>query len=277
MSYKDSTPCRHRGAPSEDLVNQTINLIQNVLAKDVEYLNKNGISRDEFERSFSVAIERIRGSNAANNKERRSFACSVIEKLRDSGSVTSFDVPKYGKDSVYRLRLVNGKQVGIIQKGCPDGAHSSTNWTRPDWADELYLWWLCSGLTLQPGEHIWKGVSRVYNKVTSESKNQLDGIIFYNDLCGTPDRPCPKQIEGHDNPPPPCIYVFPTIEEGKTRLNWRGETQREFPSIMLSSFGIPRDLASQYISYVGFNITPRGVKTEITNRYGAAKSCTARG
>ncbi len=283
MTFEQSAPCRHRGAPTEDLVEQIAAFLQKIVAEDEEYLSKNGISKDEFARGFPAAVGKIRGSWAASTQDRRDFAELIIQHLAESNAILRYDIPKYGDDTVYRLSLDNGKQVGIIQKGCPDGAHSSTKWVRPPWADELYLWWLCSSLKSHPGDHIWKGVSRVRRKVSKEPDNQLDGIIFYSQTCGTSERPCPKKglILFADKTsigmPPPCIYTFPSWEEGKTYLNWRGEVKREFPNILLHAFGIPVDQCINYVGSIGFRLSSGSVRTDITSRYGPAKASTARG
>jgi len=281
MSFEDAAPCRHRGAPSSDLVLQVVNLLQEVVAQDEAYLQSKGISLNEFNRAFPAAIEKIRGSWAASNKDRRDFALRTIEHLADSGVIRGYDTPKYGDSTIYRLELNDGKKIGIIQKGCPDGAHSSTKWERPPWADELYLWWLCSSLKLEPGEHIWKGVGRLQKKVAKEANNQLDGIIFYNDKCGSAERPCPKASRvitaSGDELPPPCIYSFPTWKHGEDELNWHGSVTRQFPAVLLSAFGIGGDDWQNHVGHVGFKLSARKVRTEITTRFGAAKASSARG
>ena len=281
MSFEQAAPCRHRGTPSEDLVNQVVDLLQRVVAKDESFLRSNGISSDEFDRAFPAAIERIRGSWAASNRDRRDFAELVIKHLAQSGVIRGYDVPKYGDSTIYRLLLNDGKQVGVIQKGCPDGAHSSTRWTRPAWADELYLWWLCSSLKFEPGDHVWKGVARVRKKVASEVDNQLDGIIFYNGSCGSPERPCPKAVRVTTTDgvtlPPPCIYVFPTWKPDEADLNWRGSVTRTFPTVLLSAFEVKGEDWTNYVGYVGFRMSGTAVRTEITTRFGPAKASSARG
>lgn len=281
MSFEKAAPCRHHGAPPEDLINQVVNLLMNDLAKDETYLNSKGIGVGEFERALPAAIESIRGSWAASNRDRREFAERVIKHLAYSKVIKGYDIPKYGDNTIYRLMLKDGKQVGVIQKGCPDGAHSSTKWERPSWADELYLWWLCSSLKSEPGEHIWKGVARVGKKVARETDNQLDGVIFFNGLCGSPERPCPKgpRVTTKDGLmlPPPCIYVFPTWKAEQSELNWRGDETRKFPSIFLSGFNIPCSELKNYVGFVGFRISGSSVRTEITTRFGPAKGSSVRG
>lgn len=281
MGFEQAALCRHRGAPSDDLVNQVVNLLERVIANEDALLRANGVSREEFHRAFPAAIERIRGSWAASNKDRRDFAKQVIEHLAQSGVIRGYEIPKYGDSTIYRLLLNDGRQVGVIQKGCPDGAHSSTKWARPPWADELYLWWLCSSLKFEPGEHVWKGVARVRKKVRKEPDNQLDGVIFYNDLCGTAERPCPKarrvKTASGTELPPPCIYIFPAWKHAESDLNWRGTVTRRFPSVLLSAFGVEGEDWKNHVGYVGFRVSGTSVRTEITTRYGAAKASSVRG
>ena len=281
MDFADSAPCRHRGAPPEALVNQIAGFLSNVVAKDAAYLTSHGIQPKEFELAFPAAVEKLRGSWAAGNQDRREFAQQVLKHLVNVGAICRFSAPKYGDDTVYRLNLLDGLTVGLIQKGCPDGAHSSTRWERPAWADELYLWWLCSSLKFEPGEHVWKGVARVRRKVSREKANQLDGVIFFNSLCGSPTRPCPR-VERVVTAtglslPPPCIYVFPTWDSKAKELNWRGDVGREFPTVLLSAFGLDDLACKDHIGYVGFRNSRRNVRTEIAARFGFAKTTLVRG
>jgi hypothetical protein len=279
---ESAAPCRHRGAPSEALVEQVVGLLSDKLGLDRTYLEKHGLAPEEYAQALPAAIEKLRGSMAANNKRRRDFVEEVVNLLVDTGAATHYQKPKYGDDTVYRLFLKDGIQVGLIQKGCPDGRHSSVAWSRPDWAKELYLWWVCDSKTAEPGEHIWKGVTRVRGKISTPGEDQLDGLIFYNRLCGTPDRPCPKMHHAVERNgvklPPPCVYVLPHWETNQSNLNWRGETQRVFPALLLSAFGISPVQASNFIGHVGFRTSgATTTSTEITSRYGVAKASTARG
>lgn len=278
----NAAPCRHRGAAKPEIVEQLISLLSTTLALDVKYLESHGLSPEEYASALPTAIERLRGSMAASNQERRDFVAEVVKHLVDARVVLRYQKPRYGADTVYRLFLADGSQVGLIQKGCPDGRHSSVAWSRPEWANELYLWWVCSSKNLEPGEHVWKGVSRVRGKVSSPDSDQLDGLIFYNQLCGTPDRPCPKLEHAIERNgiklPPPCIYVFPRWESDATTLNWHGEQSRSFPSQMLKAFGIAESQVINFTSFVGFRLAGGSVTTtEISNRFGPFKKTTTRG
>ena len=281
MTYEQAAPCRNQGAPPARLVEQVSNLLLSVISEDEDYLVKNGLSRTEFKHALPAAIEQIRGSWAANNSSSRAFVNQVMQTLTLRNVIARYDPPKYGHDTVYRVYLHDGKQIGLIQKGCPDGAHSSSNWARPAWADELYLWWLCDSLKYNPGEHIWKGVARVARKVRSEPENQLDGIIFFNSKCGTVDRPCPKAtratLANGDLFPPPCIYVFPHMDSQEPDLNWHGSITRRFPKVLLSAFDVDEGLLQSLIGYVGFRASGNSTLTEITSRFGRAKATSFRG
>lgn len=279
---ENAAPCRHRGAPSEPLVEQVVGLLSSRLGRDRAYLEKHGLSPEEYAQALPAAVEKLRGRMAANNQRRRDFVEEVVNLLVETGVALHYQKPSYGDDTVYRLFLKSGSQVGLIQKGCPDGRHSSVAWSRPEWATELYLWWVCDSKTAEPGEHVWKGVTRVRGKVSASGEDQLDGLIFYNRMCGTADRPCPKMEHAVERNglklPPPCVYVFPHWDGGQTGLNWRGEIKRAFPAQLLSAFGISGAQAPNFIGHVGFRLAGMTTTTtEITSRYGVAKASTARG
>jgi hypothetical protein len=121
----------------------------------------------------------------------------------------------------------------------------------------------------------------VRKKVARETDNQLDGVIFFNSVCGSHARPCPKKARVTTKDgltlPPPCIYVFPYWNTGQAELNWRGAEGRIFPSVLLSAFGVSSSDVINHVGFIGFRISGSNVKTEITNRFGPAKASSARG
>jgi len=279
MEIEQSLPCMNIGAPSEPLVSQVVAFLNDTLLNDVAYLNRNGLSIDEMSRAFPAAIERIRGSRAASNQTRRDFVRTTLEHLLEHGFIRSLDLPQYGKDTLYRVVLLDGTKVGVVQKGCPDGAHSSINWERPEWADELFIWWCCSSSAMQPGEHVWKGVARLRKKIQSEPMNQLDGIIFESEVCGTPARPCPKrehsrEIGGQDVPPP-CVLTFPHWSPTSESMSWAVARDLAFPKALLAAFhvGTPSD----FTGHVGFLKKGNRIRTEVESRFGESKITGYRG
>lgn len=275
-----AAPCRHVGSPPPPVVEKVAEVIQ-ALASHPELLARYGVSSDEFRSALPAAIESIRGAMSAGNAERRHFLRSVLNHLKDRGLVASVTEPAYGSDTVYRLGVPSIGSVAIIQKGCPDGAHSSENWTEPDWADETYLWWLCPSLKSNPGEHIQKGVNRLRRRFFADPSSTLSGIIFHNELCGTRQRPCPKLersalIDGQIVPSP-CIYAMPSRDSDSGGWNWRGSRDLRFPAILLQGFDVAPSESALFTGFVGFQRKQNGVaRTTITTRFGAGRSSTYR-
>lgn len=251
------------------------------LSEHPDVLARYGISASEYSSALPAAIEAVRGSMSASNADRRQFLTGVLTHIVDRGLATNFATPDYGDNTVYRLNVPSIGAVAIIQKGCPDGAHSSTRWVAPSWAQETYLWWLCSSLTAHPGEHVSKGVNRLRQRFFSDAPDTLSGIIFHNELCGTAHRPCPKQARSAEingqMVPAPCVYTMPERDSEATAWNWGGSRSLKFPAILLKAFDIDAAEAETYTGFVGFQRKDNGAfRTTITNRYGAGRSSTYR-
>lgn len=279
MAAEEAAPCRHPGAPPEDIINLVVGAVR-AMASDSAFLQRQGLSPVDFELALPAAIERIRGSAAASNSSRRSFLKTLLTWLVKKKAITGFDTPDYGDDTVYRLEVPGVGSVAIIQKGCPDGAHSSVNWSAPAWATETYLWWLCDSLQYEPGEHVAKGVNRLRNRFfSSEYIDAVDGIIFHNALCGSAQRPCPKialaaEI-GERKVPPPCIWTMPArvgTDDKGADWNWQGDRRLQFPGVLLAAFGIEASTVASYEGYVGFSRNDRGTRTTISSRFGPGRS-----
>lgn len=279
MSTENAAPCRHAGAPAEAVVERTIETILSI-ADDENFLATKGITPGEYQAALPAAIEAMRGRKSASNSARRQFLASIIEEMHDRNLVSNVEKPSYGDDTVYRLTIPDFGDIAIIQKGCPDGAHSSVRWSAPEWARETYLWWLCSSLNYHPGEHIAKGVNRLRQRFFSETHGTLDGIIFHNDLCGGPHRLCPKMRHaisiGGRSVPPPCVYVMPERADGAIEWNWSGEQTRKFPAILMSLFGLAGEVLPSHVGYVGFQRRSGSIRTTIVSRSGTARSSTFR-
>ncbi|AWJ87752.1 hypothetical protein TSH58p_30025 (plasmid) [Azospirillum sp. TSH58] len=279
MAGDEAAPCRHAGAPPEEVVARVAEVVS-ALAQNEAYLSSQGLSADEYRRALPAAIERLRGSSAASNASRRRFLAALFEEMQARGIVSRLERPQYGDDTVYRLTIPQFGDIAVIQKGCPDGAHSSVRWSVPDWARETYLWWLCPSLAAEPGAHILKGVNRLRQRFFSELPGAVDGIIFHNDLCGTQHRPCPKAdrtiiVDGM-RIPPPCVYVMPERTAGGTEWNWDGSRRLRFPAVLLSTFGISDERAPTFTGYVGFQRRGGDLRTTLTARFGPGRSTTFR-
>lgn len=278
MAAEEAAPCRHRGAPPKEVVSRVVDIIRDIGA-DPSYLYQRGLSADEFQLALPTAIEQLRGQRSASNAERRDFLISLLDHLVAVGAISAYALPLYGADTVYRLDVPGVGDVAIIQKGCPDGKHSSEAWSVPDWAVETYLWWLCPSLKNDPGWHVSAGVNRLRRQFFSDRPDAIDGIVFHNSLCGTDLRPCPKKSRsiaiGGAPTPPPCVWVMPEQGPGPDH-NWAGSRRLAFPPVLLSAFGVSPAEAPLYTGHVGFRQTPGGLRTTITSRYGAGCSTTSR-
>jgi hypothetical protein len=280
VAGKIVTPCRHPGAPPEDVINLAVSAVS-AIAADEEFLQRCGLTSQEFELALPAAIQRIRGSAAASNASRRNFLISLFRHMAAKGLISSFDIPDYGDDTIYRLYIESIGSVAIIQKGCPDGAHSSVNWSAPDWASETYLWWLCDSLQYEPGEHVAKGVNRLRSRFFSSQRHDaVDGVIFHNPTCGSALRPCPKieratELDGK-KVPPPCIWIMPERRDLQAQApaewNWAGDRACRFPAVLLSTFGIDDDKVPLYTGHIGFSRGHRGTRTTIASRHGSGRS-----
>lgn len=246
------------------------------LASDVRYLSSKGVTVEEFTQAFPAAIQKLRGSDSASNAERRSFLVSFFNEMQARGHITKFEMPRYGDDTIYKLAVSGIGAVAIIQKGCPDGEHSSVNWTRPDWAVEAYLWWVCPSMNYEPGVHVWKGVARLRQRFFSDAPDTIDGVIFQNELCGSPSRPCPKAnsaiVIGGKSVPPPCLYVMPEHTEGASEWNWAGHREVRFPAALHAMFGISSVNSPMYTGHVGFQRQGASIRTAISCLFGPGRS-----
>ncbi|MEV0261608.1 hypothetical protein AB0I49_09720 [Streptomyces sp. NPDC050617] len=279
MDAQSAAPCRHEGTPPEHVIDAAAQLIQR-LGSQTDVLAERGLSSDEFVAALPAAIERVRGSKSADVSKRKAFLSALLQGLVDKGIVSRLEVPKYGDDTVYRLTIDGFGDVAIIQKGCPDGAHSSVNWSAPEWARETYLWWLCDSMKYHPGENVSKGVNRLRKRFFGDPPDTVDGVIFHNELCGGVQRRCPKMEHSVDLGgivvPPPCVYIMPDRDDGTTEWNWNGNTRRYFPELLLSAFGISTSQVSSFIGHVGFQRSGRNTRTVITSRFGPGQVTTYR-
>ena len=275
MAIEDVAPCRHPGAPLPAIVDRVTSLIES-LAHDASYLSSKGLTTQEYAQALPAAIEKLRGSQSASNVNRRSFLIAFFNEMQARGQITGFEMPRYGDDTIYRLAVPGIGSVAIIQKGCPDGQHSSVNWKRPDWATEAYLWWLCSSMTYEPGVHVWKGVGRLRQRFFSNAPDTIDGVIFHSELCGSPSRPCPKSsnainIDGR-GVPPPCLYVMPERSDGASDWNWNGQREVRFPRALYAMFEIPAGSSAAYTGHVGFQKRGSEMRTTVSCLFGPGRA-----
>jgi hypothetical protein len=123
-------------------------------------------------------------------------------------------------------------------------------------------------------------VNRLRQRFFGDAIDELDGVIFHNELCGTPQRPCPKTeraiMISERLVPPPCIYTMPERVVAATEWNWNASQERSFPTKLLALFGITSDQVPAYLGHVGFQRRDTSLRTTICSRYGAGRSTTFR-
>jgi hypothetical protein len=279
MDAEQAAPCRHAGAPPAAVVDSVARLIQGLASED-DLLRRHGVTADEYRQALSAAIESVRGSMSASVGERRQFLGDLFESMARDGYIDAVSKPTYGDDTVYRLSVADFGDIAIIQKGCPDGAHSSVRWSAPSWARETYLWWLCDSMRYEPGEHVAKGVNRLRQRFFGELPDTISGIVFHDHLCGTAQRVCPKAAHvyhvGGRALPPPCVYVMPDRAEGVNEWNWAGAQRRVFPAVLLRAFGVTDGQAQAFVGDVGFQRRSGTTRTTISSRFGPGRATTYR-
>jgi hypothetical protein len=272
-----ASPCRHADAPSDWIIERIVRLLESDIPLQAEFLGRFGLTPEEYQTGYRVAIERVRGRISASDKFKKSFVRKIFEAGLQNGQFSSVTLEEGSMTKVYRVQLASGKTVGVIRKGCPDGNHT-TRWEKPLWAEELYLWWLCPESRVhEPGESVWKGVARIKKKLLAEPQNRLDGVIFFDESCGTVVRPCPKRayalVLGEVRLPPPCIYILPgDLNASVGRLNWNGGRNMDFPRALLSVFGVPPDSTPDYAGFVGVEVLNSGIRqVRISSNYGEGR------
>ncbi|WP_327141284.1 hypothetical protein [Nocardia sp. NBC_01327] len=243
-------------------------------------LGRYGLTSGEYRSALPAAIEGLRGSISASVADKKEFLSGIFQAMRESGFIDHLESPKYGDDTVYRLTIRGYGDIAVIQKGCPDGKHSSVAWSAPDWAQETYLWWLCGSMTSEPGEHISKGVGRLRQRFFGDFPDTISGVIFHNPLCGSGQRICPKNAAtlraSAVAAPPPCLYVMPERQDGVSEWNWDGGQERFFPRILLGAFGVATEYVPYFTGHVGFQRRGGALHTTITSRFGPGRVTTFR-
>ncbi len=180
-------------------------------------IGDHGLTKKDFVQSglFGAAIERLRGQQAATTKKKRIFVEAVFDKLKDVGKISEWVFEGSADRHDYKVILPDGWVSIVETKGCLDGNNTNI-FERPQNADEFIIWSLCQNPGADPGHNAWSGIHTRLSAEIISRKQQVDGLIIWDMLCGTAARPCPK-ITGKRkmisirkmNVPPPCIYLFP--------------------------------------------------------------------
>lgn len=206
-------PCQ-----SNSELRKRIEEFSETLKRQAHELGEHGLTEDEFYNSgvFRGAIERIRGQFSASMYEKREFLKHLLNSLEDDHLIKGWRSAGGSNRHDYAVDLPSGRIAVIELKGCLDG-NNTTIFQRPPHADEFYLWSVCTNPGSDPRHNLWSGIHTRLSAHIIEQKEQVDGLIVWDMVCGTIGRPCPKLVAdqsrlvtmGPYSLPPPCLYLFP--------------------------------------------------------------------
>ncbi|GAA1015082.1 hypothetical protein Aple_067780 [Acrocarpospora pleiomorpha] len=278
---KDSLPCEH--VFPKDLIDPVIAIIKSLSGTHPELLAAAGIDPDDWSPLLRAAIERMRGSSAADETEKRRFVHAILQFCQEQGTITRWEFIGGKGRQDYKVELPDGTLVAIESKGCPDG-NNTTIWDRPTWANEFIVWSQCpESLTNPPGTGAWSGVAnRLLPDIVAKQK-AVDAFITWDGRCGTPRRPCPKeygiagtlrsgatdlrgQFGQEDWLPAPCIYLLPRSAPtvpNNTQPSVHTTTTCRFASALMKAFGIPATDMEKYAHSAHASVRGTSRGTEI--------------
>jgi len=206
-------PCEKKPALKEQ-----IDLFAEVLKTEAHKLGAHGLSEDEFYRSglLEGAIQRIRGQYSAKMFNKRDFVKRVLDHMQDKEYIKDWESSGSRNRHDYSIRMTDGRVAVIELKGCLDGNNTSI-FERPSHAQEFIIWSVCTNAGADPRKNVWSGIHTRLGAEMIENSKQVDGLIVWDWLRGTPARPCPKlgrkagrlTTIGPYQLTPPCIYLFP--------------------------------------------------------------------
>lgn len=181
-------PCNR----NEELRRQ-IEAYAEVLKVEAHKLGSHGLEENEFYEKgiFSGAIQLIRGEFSATMREKRDFVKRVLNFMQDNNYIANWEPAGDANRHDYAVRLKSGKVAIIELKGCLDGNNTNI-FERPAQAQEFIVWSVCTNKGADPRHNAWSGIhTRLSAEIISRSQ-LVDGVIIWDMVCGTIDRPCPK-------------------------------------------------------------------------------------
>jgi hypothetical protein len=190
-----------------------------VLKTATHALGTHGLTEAEFYQSgiLEGAIQRIRGQYSATMLGKRDFVARVLNHMQDNGFVKDWQSAGGANRHDYSITLPDGRISVVELKGCLDGNNTNI-FERPPHAQEFIIWSVCTNAAADPRKNVWSGIHTRLSAEIIEHEKQVDGLIVWDWLCGSPARPCPKLKRGPGTRlttvgqfklPPPCIYLFP--------------------------------------------------------------------
>lgn len=189
-----------------------------VLRTQAHTLGSHGMTEEEFYASGLLpgAIQRIRGQYSSTMLGKRDFVARVLRHMEDNGHIDEWESAGGKNRFDYTVKMKDGKTAVIELKGCLDG-NNTVIFERPSHAQEFIIWSVCKNESADPRKNVWSGIHTRLGPEMIENSKQVDGLVVWDWLCGSPFRPCPKLLRYKDREvvldqfklPPPCIYLFP--------------------------------------------------------------------
>jgi hypothetical protein len=240
-----------------------------VLRTQAHLLGDHGLSEKEFYASgvFRGAIERVRGQFAATMREKREFVLHVLNYMQDRGFVRDWESAGEANRHDYTVELPSGRTAVIELKGCLDG-NNTTIFERPPHAHEFVIWSVCTNRGADPRHNTWSGIHTRLSAEIISRRQQVDGVIIWDMVCGTLGRPCPKALGGpgrvtevaHYRLPPPCIYMMPaTVPSPRNNPSPPAQGVEEVE--LLAAFHRCFGGLDEEINYVEFEVAHEGAET----------------
>ena len=155
----------------------------------------------------------------------------------------------------------------IELKGCLDGNNTNI-FERPPNAQEFVIWSLCTNQGADPRRNAWSGIHTRLSAEVISRRQQVDGVVVWDWVCGTIGRRCPKiggdigrltEI-GHYRLPPPCIYSLPDTIPHPLH-NRRPTAQRIEDVELLAAFHACFGGRDPELNYVEFEVEQRDART----------------
>ena len=240
-----------------------------VLKTEAHKLGNHGLDEREFYNSglFRGAIERVRGQFSATMRMKREFVLHVLNHMQDQGFIQDWDSTGGANRHDYTVRLKTGRVSVVELKGCLDG-NNTTIFERPAHAQEFIIWSVCTNPGADPRKNAWSGIHTRLSADLIEREQRVDGVIIWDMVCGTRDRPCPKVSEAQDRMtvvahymlPPACLYVLP-MTIASTRNNPRPVAQSLDDVHLLKAFHLCFQGKDEEVNYVDFEVEHRGAET----------------
>lgn len=189
------------------------------LMTESHVIGDHGLNKRDFYRSgiLEGAIQRVRGQLSASMREKREFVARVLDYMKAQGYITDWNSTGGANRHDYSVELKSSRIAVIELKGCLDGNNTNI-FERPAHAQEFVIWSVCTNAGADPRHNVWSGIHTRLSAEIIFNEKQVDGLIVWDWLCGSPARPCPKLAGqsgtrstkvGKFRLPPPCIYLFP--------------------------------------------------------------------